>query len=222
MDNKKIAFIICVNNDDLYQKAVKYINALLVPDGFTVEIVDIRNQTSMTSGYNEGIKKSDAKYKIYIHQDVLIINMNFIVKILDIFNKNEEIGLIGVIGAKYIPIDGIWWKSTKKVGKVYDSHRGIIELLDFQLSSKNHEFVSAVDGLIMITQYDIPWRADIFDGWHFYDISQCLEFIRNGYKIIVPYQEEPWCIHDCGIVSLSKYDEYRVALLSEYKKELKL
>ncbi|WP_113673812.1 glycosyltransferase family protein [Vallitalea guaymasensis] len=221
MNDKRVAFIICVNNDDLYDKAVKYINGLLVPDGFVTEIVDIRNQKSMTSGYNKGMISTDAKYKIYLHQDVFITNKNFIVDIIEIFNRDADIGLIGVIGSKYIPADGIWWKSNKKRGKVYDSHRGKIELLNFQGNSKTDELVSGIDGLIMITQYDIPWREDIFTGWHFYDISQCLEFIRKGYKIAVPYQEEPWCIHDCGIVNLYDYDRYRLIFLKEYKKELK-
>jgi hypothetical protein len=201
---------------------MEYINRLVIPDGFTIDIVDMRNQKSMTSGYNRGMINTDAKYKIYLHQDVFITHVNFLINILEIFNRDKGIGMIGVIGAKYIPTDGIWWKSNKKAGKVYDSHRGKVELLDFQGERKNCEFVSAVDGLIIITQYDIPWREDIFDGWHFYDISQCLEFIKKGYKIAIPYQEEPWCIHDCGIVSLYNYDVYRLILLDEYKDELKL
>ena len=39
---------------------------------------------------------------------------------------------------------------------------------------------------------------DLFDGWDFYDISQCQEFRRTGYKVVVPKQEEAWCIHDDG------------------------
>ena len=30
--------------------------------------------------------------------------------------------------------------------------------------------VEGVDGLLMATQYDIPWREDLFDGWDFYDL----------------------------------------------------
>ena len=44
--------------------------------------------------------------------------------------------------------------------------------------------VKGIGGLIMITQYDIPWRDDIFDGWHFYDASQSIEFIRKGFAKI--------------------------------------
>ena len=46
------------------------------------------------------------------------------------------------------------------------------------------ESVSAISGVIMITQEDIIWREDIFKGVCFYDISQSIEF-QNGVTIIV-------------------------------------
>ncbi|MCT4545245.1 MAG: glycosyltransferase family protein [Vallitalea sp.] len=220
MNDRKIAFIICVNNKRLYKKAVDYIKKLYIPDNYSIDIIVIEHAVSMTGGYNKGIDLSDAKYKVYLHQDVFIINKNFIRDILEIFIKNNYVGLIGVIGARDIPSSGIWWQSYNKEGKVFDSHAGRMELLNFQNDESKHIMVNALDGLIMITQYDIPWREDVFDGWHFYDLSQCMEFKRKGYKILIPYQEKPWCIHDCGLVNLSDYDRYRALFLKEYIDEL--
>ena len=39
--------------------------------------------------------------------------------------------------------------------------------------------VAAADGLLLATQYDIDWREDLFENWHFYDISQCMEFLTH-------------------------------------------
>ena len=50
----------------------------------------------------------------------------------------------------------------------------------------------------MATQYDIPWREDLFQGFHFYDVSQSLEFQRAGYLIGIPNQANLWCIHYNG------------------------
>ena len=56
--------------------------------------------------------------------------------------------------------------------------------------------LEAVDGLLIATQYDIPWREDILTGWHMYDTAMCMEMRRAGYKVAVPNQEEDfWCIH---------------------------
>ena len=72
--------------------------------------------------------------------------------------------------------------------------------------------MAAIDGLFMATQYDLPWRADLFHGWHFYDISQSREFINAGYKVVIPYQQEPWVIHDCGRKELGEnfYDSMTI------------
>lgn len=76
--------------------------------------------------------------------------------------------------------------------------------------------MEAIDGFIMITQYDIAWREDIFDHWDFYDCSQSMEFIRKGYKVVVPAMQKPWCVHDCGFVNLAGYEEERLKFLKEY------
>lgn len=43
------------------------------------------------------------------------------------------------------------------------------------------------------------------------------EFRRNGYKVVVPYMDKSWCIHDDGFLNLSRYDEFRDIFLKEYK-----
>ncbi|SCN21294.1 Chondroitin polymerase [Clostridium sp. N3C] len=220
MVDNKICFITCVNNERVYEESLIYIKNLNIPEGFVVEYRALRNQKSITSAYNFAMKDCDAKYKVYLHQDVFIINKNFIFDILEVFN-NENIGMIGVAGSKAIPTNGVWWESNKTYGKVYDSHTGKISLLQFSEVVEKYETVKAIDGLIMITQYDIPWRENIFDGWHFYDISQSIEFIKAGYEVVIPKQKEPWCIHDCGIVNVRNgYDYYREKFLKEYSKDI--
>ena len=49
---------------------VYYINKLEIPTEYEIDIITVRDADSMTSGYNAAMQTSDAKYKIYIHQDV--------------------------------------------------------------------------------------------------------------------------------------------------------
>ena len=217
MDSRKICFITCVNNKQLYHESLYYINQLEVPDGYEIECIAIENATSMIKGYNEGMKASDAKYKVYLHQDVYILNKYFIKDILNIFQSNDKIGMLGLAGAEILPTNGVWWESEHKYGKVYDSHTGKMELLCFKEIENEYERVQAIDGLIMVTQCDILWREDLFDGWHFYDISQSIEFIKKGYEVIIPRQKQPWVMHDGGIVNIqNKYEFYRKVFLEEY------
>lgn len=51
------------------------------------------------------------------------------------------------------------------------------------------------------------------------DASQSMEFIRRGYKVVVPKTEEPWCLHDCGFVDLSHCEKERRKYAVEYLME---
>lgn len=94
---------------------MKYIRWLAVPGGMEVELVEIRGAGSMASGYNEGMYSSNAKYKVYMHQDVFLINQYFIYDLISLFRKSEEIGMIGLVGSPKVPENGVMW-SERRVG----------------------------------------------------------------------------------------------------------
>ena len=213
LNEHKFCFIICTNDELQLQECILYLSLLHIPEGYQTELITITDAGSMTAGYNEGMRTSDAKYKIYLHQDSFIVETLFLDKLLELFQSNEEIGMIGTLGARRLSEDGIIWHS-ERCGNVYllDQHEGS----NIQVLMHNCQEVAALDGVLMATQYDLPWREDLFCGWHFYDISQCMEFRRAGYKIIVPAQAKNWVIHSCGVCSLLHYEEDRRLLLETY------
>lgn len=214
MNENKIDFIICYNNDMYMQECMKYINRLHVPEGMTTEVLGIKGADSMTSGYNAAMQESDAKYKVYMHQDIFIVNQNFIQDVVDIFKEYKDYGMLGLIGTDRFVENANYWAEWD-VGATY-ANNGICQMKIAMEKTNGLTPVVAVDGMCMITQYDVSWREDKFAGFDFYDISQCMEFKKAGYKIGVPYQQEPWCIHDCGPSKLNKYDEYRKIFCEEY------
>ena len=88
MNDKKIAFIIAVNNEQYFEECCFYIHRLSVPAGYDIDIIAIREADSMCAAYNVGMNNSDAKYKVYMHQDVMIRNVQFIENIIKIFKQN--------------------------------------------------------------------------------------------------------------------------------------
>lgn len=216
MNDKKICFIMCVNNKDYEEEQSYYMKSLKVPDGYEMEILEVKDAASMTAGYNEGMYASDAKYKVYMHQDVFIVNKNFIADMLQIFS-NEKIGMLGMVGATKLPENSIMWYGPR-VGKLY--YNSIYEAGESEIGEIDgaYEEVEALDGLLMATQYDIPWREDLFQDWDFYDASQSQEFIRAGYKVVVPNQPQAWCIHDDGFFNLKNYYKNRKIFQQEYRK----
>lgn len=217
MNKKKICFIICVNDAFFFSECVKYIQRLEVPEGIEIELIEIRDAISMTAGYNEGMRNSDAKYKVYMHQDVFIRNKYFIGDILDVFEKNEGIGLIGLVGSPVLPDNGVMWYGKRIFGDEEISSEGYRNCV----KEDGYWEVEAVDGLLMATQYDVPWREELFDGWDYYDISQCYEVKRAGYMTVVPVQNEPWFIHDDKeVTNLWNHNKYRQKFLEEYGDEM--
>lgn len=220
MNDQQICFITCVSNPAQYEQSLHYQRSLHVPEGFSIDWISIPESENMARGYNTAMKSSQAKYKIYLHQDVYILQPYFLDELIQLFEKHEQLGMVGVAGAATIPTNGIWWESPYLYGKVYSSHSGRIYPLEFRLIQQAYERVRAIDGLIMATQIDLPWRDDVFSGSFFYDTSQSLEMIKAGYEVGVWNQTAPWCIHDCGIVNLVGYEHYRQLFIDHYESYL--
>ena len=215
-DTQQICFIVCTNNPIYAEECIHYINHLIVPEGIDVDILTVEEAKSMTAGYNEAMHYSKARYKVYLHHDTFIVNRNFIQDCLDIFMNYPQIGMIGNIGVKTLPASGVMWDGDR-YGMLYEQHIYETKLLCNAVSSSlKYMKVDAIDGFLMVTQYDIPWREDLFDKWDFYDCSQSMEFIRHGYQVVVPSMREPWCVHDCGFVNLQDYDVEKEKFVAEY------
>lgn len=220
LDDSKFCFISCVNDDFLYDECQFYLQHLDVPRGMSVEVLDVRGAVSMTSGYQAAMEASDAKYKIYMHQDVFVVNKNMLQDLLRIFQSDHRIGMAGVAGAADLAHGRpVWWESRDQYGKVYtklypeEIHKDVFG--DF---AGRYKCVAALDGLFLATQYDVTWRSDLFTDWHFYDISQCREFIEHGYKVVVAGQKEPWLVHGCGFPwTGSDYDDNMEIFKNHYR-----
>ena len=212
-NDKKFCFIICSNNKQYETECIKYINALNIPDDYSIEIIVVHNARGMTSGYNAAMLSSDAKYKIYLHHDTFIINKNILFDILEQFN-DSSVGMIGVVGSTRLPKTCIMWFGWRIGHLISNSiYRTTDSVLD-DISEPTH--VEAIDGFIIITQYDITWREDVFTGWDFYDISQSFEFRKAGFNVIVPPVKSAWCFHDDGIMNLDTYYQTRLIFMKEY------
>jgi len=233
LNNQKFAFIICSNNKLLLNECLQYINLLYIPSGYTIETIIIERASSITSGYNNGMNSSDAKYKIYMHQDVFIINRRLLYDILDIFAIDNKIGMIGLAGSSHVSPDGCMWHaisgqfipfggteityphSTYKI-KELNSHQ-------FACSKENIIDVTAIDGMFMATCYDYPWNTKTLKDWDFYDSFHSITFLEHGLRIVIPHDCIPWIIHDDGrMLSLEKYNYYRHIFMNKYKSYLGL
>lgn len=219
MNKTKFAFIIAVNEEQHYEECCYYIGCLEVPAGFDIDIIAVCEADSMCGAYNAAMKSSEAKYKIYLHQDVFIREKDFLKKLLEIFTEDASVGMVGMVGGNRMPKTGVTYRAWN-AGATDCREPDMAYYLVCAPDETQDTYVEAVDGLLIATQYDIPWREDLCRQFDFYDISQSFEMRRKGYRILVPYQKVPWVIHDSSFAKMTHYDEGRKACLAEYPEYL--
>lgn len=153
-----------------------------------IEVIEIiNNGESLTKAYNRGLKLANNKHVVFCHDDITIETKQWGVKLLKQFEKNPEYAIIGVAGSKYMPVSGQWWENPKKMyGRVQHTHEGKTWLSSYSddLGHALEEVVN-VDGLFFavdITKLEAGFNETV-EGFHFYEITFCLENYLKGAKI---------------------------------------
>ena len=91
-DAKKIAFISCVNDEEMYAECVRYLRHLALSQGVSAELVPVRGAPSMAAGYEAARRASSARYKVYLHQDILLTEKRIIFQMLESFRAKPGAG----------------------------------------------------------------------------------------------------------------------------------
>ena len=219
-DPSGIAFIVCTNNVRYMEECRYYIDRLHVPEGIHVTVEEIRGARSMTAGYNAAMRSSDAKYKVYLHQDMFLINREFIRDLLACMQGTDAPAMVGVAGAVRLP-DADAWKRLDIGGCIsigtFSGAGSIAVKPGINDPDGLYGEVEFIDGMLMATSADLEWDERI-EGFHFYDVSQCLRFRNAGYRIAVAHQGEIWTFHDFGPLNLATYrrNQLRFCELYDY------
>lgn len=120
----------------------------IYPKDIHVEIQSIWKACSMCAGYNNGMKNSDAKYKVYLHQDVFIKNRNFINDIIKIFKSDLNIGMIGMVAGIGMPQNAVTYLAWN-VGCVDTKEPDVSYRMLCSVEQNEDVEVHAIDGLFM-------------------------------------------------------------------------
>ena len=108
-DAKKIAFISCVNDEEMYAECVRYLKHLDLPQGVSAELVPVHGAPSMAAGYEAARRASSAQYKVYMHQDILLTEKRIIFRLVQILLEEPEVRLIGLTVCRHMLSDGVGW-----------------------------------------------------------------------------------------------------------------
>jgi hypothetical protein len=204
-DSHAIAVITCVNDEPQYDICLRYVDALQIPSGYTLEKIGVLGAVSMAEGYQRAMEASKARYKIYLHQDTYIVHAGLLGELVQTFRTYPHLGIVGVVGTTRMPASGIWWGSKIHMhGRVWEYRRETgfpgsvfgrrLHLSRFRSFVGDYLPAVGLDGLFVATQYDIAWE-DPLGGFLLYDQVQALNFIKAGLEVGIVRQGAIWCLH---------------------------
>lgn len=202
LDDNKVAFIIWANHQQYYEECVRYLRNLIIPDDIATELLCVTDVPTLAEAYQEGMLSSDARYKVYIRENIFLLNRNFFSDLLQIFAEDERIGMVGMTST-LAPTDNLI---------LYDGHDVRRESTFQQGNGRLYEGVDALTGLLLATCVDLPWEEGE-------DTVQkhCTAMREAGLRLVVPVQERPWCYYDFILDLWSKDVDSYERILSGFR-----
>ena len=191
-----ISVIICSINKVLAQQVQKNIAATI---GVVWEFIVIENMVSpksLTEVYNVGASKSKSDVLLFVHEDVLFQTNNWGQKLLDYFEKDNSLGLIGIAGSKYkSSVPSGWFSGIEALDCCNILHVDInnqkLPMYFNPLPGSLAQDVVVLDGVLLCCKKNV-WQQVKFDeillkGFHLYDIDFSFR-VAQKFKVIVSFE----------------------------------
>jgi hypothetical protein len=153
-----------------------------------LEVVEIiNNGESLTHAYNRGLKQAKNDIVVFCHDDLTIDTKQWGNKLVKLFEKNPEYGIIGVAGSKNMPESGQWWQNRSKMyGRVQHTHEGKTWLSSYSEDlGQELEEVVVCDGVWFAVdkrRLKKEFNEEV-EGFHFYDVTFAFENYLQGVKV---------------------------------------
>lgn len=179
-----ISCIICSRRPDISVELKENIVSTIGCDYELVVIDNSKNDYSICSAYNEGVRRAKGDILCFMHEDILYHTKRWGLKVAEYFVQYPQAGLIGVAGTHYLSsIPSGWWDAELNSGNIIQGYTddGCYQTRTdswFQFKT-NPTQVIAVDGVWMCmlrSVFDkVKWDDTIFNGFHGYDIDMSLQ-----------------------------------------------
>ncbi|HEY0055615.1 MAG TPA: glycosyltransferase [Pedobacter sp.] len=170
--------------------------------GVTYEIISFDNSQGkygICSVYNKCSKKAIYEIVCFLHEDIVIRTRNWGRLVIDIFEKNQSLGLLGVAGTSYQPFIPSGWGHPGLPGKILH-YFNLIQHHKFSDKNAKHLYsnpedaqlskVATLDGVLLCTTIKVleqhAFDEDMLQGFHGYDLDFSLS-VNLTHSVAVTY-----------------------------------
>ena len=181
-----ISIIICSRDDQRFAGVERMYHTLLAGEEF--ELLRVPDATSMAEGYNRGIDAARGDLLIFSHDDLEILNRDFVPRLRA---HLERFDVVGVAGTTRL-IRPAWIDAGPPYiyGQVaHPEATGELLLAIFATPARAVEKIQALDGVFLATKRSviekIRFDAATFDAFHHYDLDFSFSAHRAGFRLAV-------------------------------------
>lgn len=185
-----LSLIICSRTPRISEELEKNIAETIGCEYELVVIDNSKNEYSIFSAYNEGVRRSKGDILCFMHDDILYKTTGWGTKVEKML-EDESIGIVGVIGSYVMTKDYGYWDMMQPyvTGRVpYGNNRDFEAVNDgnYYYDENCSPEVVAVDGMWFCMPKriftDIMFDEVTYSGFHFYDMDICMHSLMAGYK----------------------------------------
>lgn len=187
-----ISLVICSINPLLLENIKKNISRTI---GIEHEFIVHDNRGTnfgICKVYNQCALKAKYPYLCFVHEDVKFDTDNWGKTIINFIKRNENCGVIGIAGGKYVPRNFISWGDNPDYDRwnfwSYSKHKN--EYIHEYYNPENEEFsrVVTLDGVFLVTKKDVWDRTKfdekIFSGFHLYDADFTVHTAQHYFNYV--------------------------------------
>jgi hypothetical protein len=184
-NNEPISVVIPTRKiDDAY---LKHVEKMFSHPRTEILIYENDGGEPLAKIYNDGLKDAKNDIIVFMHDDLIIETKNITPKVIRLFEKNPEYGIIGLAGTDNL-LSGMWWQDRSSMyGVVGHEHEGKRHVNHYSKGdySENLKEVIVVDGLFMMIHRQRIKHTfnEQFEGFHFYDLPICIENHLDSVKV---------------------------------------
>lgn len=209
MNDKKIQMIIACRDEAERDSLMQQIGRIGVPNGYSVDCRFELGADTRAQKYNRAMRATDAKYKVYISEELLeIASSSLLCDVITVLRNNPRVAAVGLLGSE-LPLDGEYASATS----IYGAYHFMTEDGGAHIAATNpfwYQEVATIDDRFIATAVDIEWDESLPDDYIVR--AQCLRLRAAGHKIMVPMQNAPLVIYRTPSLYTETVDEAQAAI----------
>lgn len=185
-----LSLIICSRTVDISDELKQNIATSIGCEYELCVIDNSRNEYSIFTAYNEGVRRAKGNILCFMHDDILFCTEKW-GNIITAQFEDQSIGIIGFAGTHFMPSCPLYWTEIPFISEysLQNDRNTIVECKCEDYFNGDLADVVTVDGFCMFIRQSlfakVRFDSSSYSGFHAYDMDICMQVLHAGYRVCV-------------------------------------